>query len=96
VTEFGRTVRINGSGGTDHGHGTAMMVMGAGVAGGRVAGSWPGLGELHEGRDLAVTTDFRDLFAEVAGAALGLPGDADLFPGHASRRIGVMSQSGRG
>ncbi|MFN7974197.1 MAG: DUF1501 domain-containing protein [Acidobacteriota bacterium] len=92
MTEFGRTAAINGAGGTDHGHGTAMFVAGAGVNGGRVLGQWPGLGsDLYEGRDLAVTTDFRDLFSEVAVAALGLPKDAALFPGYTVKgRTGVM------
>lgn len=94
VTEFGRTVAINGAGGTDHGHGTAMLVAGRGVRGGRVAGEWPGLARhgLFEGRDLAVTTDFRDLFFEVATNALGLPRTVTLFPGHRVQRSpGVMA-----
>ena len=82
MSEFGRTVRENGNRGTDHGHGTAMFVLGGGVKGGRVHGRWPGLSRerLHEGRDLAVTTDFRSLFAEVAVRHLGVPGEP-LFPG---------------
>ena len=73
MSEFGRTVRENGTSGTDHGHGTAMLVMGGGVKGRRVAGRWPGLDPAarFEGRDLAVTTDFRDLFAEVLTGHLG-------------------------
>ena len=61
MSEFGRTVRENGNRGTDHGHATAMLVLGGPVRGGRVHGRWPGLGreQLYEGRDLAVTTDFR-------------------------------------
>ncbi|MFQ5789938.1 MAG: DUF1501 domain-containing protein [Acidobacteriota bacterium] len=93
VTEFGRTAAVNGAGGTDHGHGTAMMVAGGGVKGGRVAGDWPGLASknLYEGRDLAVTTDFRDLFSEVAISALSLPSNANLFPDYrAQRHPGVM------
>src|SRR4030095_9316423 len=63
MSEFGRTVAENGNRGTDHGHATAMLVMGGGIRGGRVYGRWPGLGQhqLFEGRDLAVTTDFRGL-----------------------------------
>ena len=82
MSEFGRTVRENGNRGTDHGHGTAMLVLGGGVKGSRVHGRWPGLSreQLHEGRDLAVTTDFRSLFAEVAVRHLGVPGEP-LFPG---------------
>jgi len=68
MSEFGRTVRENGNRGTDHGHATAMLVLGGAVKGGRVYGRWPGLRreQLYEGRDLAVTTDFRALFTEVA------------------------------
>jgi uncharacterized protein (DUF1501 family) len=82
MSEFGRTVRENGTRGTDHGHGTAMLVLGGAVRGGRVYGRWPGLGRerLFEGRDLAVTTDFRSLFTEVAVRHLGVPA-APLFPG---------------
>jgi uncharacterized protein (DUF1501 family) len=85
MSEFGRTVRENGNRGTDHGHATAMLVLGGPVSGGRVHGRWPGLGpeQLFEGRDLAVTTDFRDLFAEVAIGHLGIPATAPLFPGFA-------------
>jgi uncharacterized protein (DUF1501 family) len=86
MSEFGRTVRENGNRGTDHGHGTAMLVLGGPVRGGRVFGRWPGLGpgDLFEGRDLAVTTDFRHLFAEVARRHLGVPEAAPLFPGFAT------------
>ncbi|MBI2156195.1 MAG: DUF1501 domain-containing protein [Candidatus Rokubacteria bacterium] len=82
MSEFGRTVAENGSRGTDHGHATAMLVLGGGVRGGKVYGRWPGLSrqQLFEGRDLAVTTDFRTLFAEVAGTHLGVTA-APLFPG---------------
>jgi uncharacterized protein (DUF1501 family) len=85
MSEFGRTVAENGNSGTDHGHATAMMVMGGGVRGGRVAGTWPGLepGQLYEQRDLAVTTDFRDLFAEVASKHLGISQLDLVFPGYA-------------
>jgi uncharacterized protein (DUF1501 family) len=83
MSEFGRTVAENGNRGTDHGHATAMLVMGGGVRGGRVFGRWPGLerARLFDGRDLTVTTDFRDLFSEVAVRHLGVPGAAELFPG---------------
>jgi uncharacterized protein (DUF1501 family) len=85
MSEFGRTVRENGSGGTDHGHATAMLVLGGGVMGGAVRGRWPGLDPAarHEGRDLAVTTDFRDLFGEVVTRHLGGVQEATLFPGYA-------------
>jgi uncharacterized protein (DUF1501 family) len=83
MSEFGRTVRENGNRGTDHGHATAMLVLGGAVKGGRMAGRWPGLAreQLYEGRDLAVTTDFRNLFAEVASRHLGVTATALLFPG---------------
>ena len=86
MSEFGRTVRENGNRGTDHGHATAMLVMGGAVTGGRMVGAWPGLAreQLYEGRDLAVTTDFRHLFAEVAARHLGVPPTAPLFPGFAT------------
>ncbi len=85
MSEFGRTVRENGNRGTDHGHATAMLVLGGPARGGRVHGRWPGLRreQLFEGRDLAVTTDFRQLFAEVAQRHLGVPAEAPLFPGFA-------------
>jgi len=83
TTEFGRTARVNGAAGTDHGTGYAMMVLGGRVRGGRVLGSWPGLGsgQLYQDRDLAATTDFRDVFQELARAQLGI--SASLFPGYA-------------
>jgi uncharacterized protein (DUF1501 family) len=95
MSEFGRTVNENGTGGTDHGHGTAMMVFGGGVRGGRVAGRWPGLQneQRYEQRDLAITTDFRDLFAEVATKQLAIADLGAVFPGfdaQASRFPGVM------
>jgi uncharacterized protein (DUF1501 family) len=85
MSEFGRTVRENGSGGTDHGHGTAMLLMGGSVRGRKVYGNFPGLEpeQRFEGRDLAVTTDFRDLFAEVAERALGVSELERVFPGYA-------------
>jgi len=84
MSEFGRAVRENGSGGTDHGHATAMLVFGGGVNGGRVAGRWPTLDPAarYEGRDLAVTTDFRDLFGELLVGHLGATNLAAVFPGH--------------
>jgi uncharacterized protein (DUF1501 family) len=85
VSEFGRTLRQNGTGGTDHGHGNVMWLLGGDIAGGRVHGRWPGLdaSALYEGRDLAVTTDFRQVLAGVCRYQLGLPDArlADVFPG---------------
>jgi uncharacterized protein (DUF1501 family) len=94
LTEFGRTVRENGSGGTDHGYGQAVMLMGGGVKGGQVHGQWPGLGinEMFEG-DLAPTTDYRNLLAEIlekrcrANAA----DIVDIFPGITSDRPNVVN-----
>ena len=84
MSEFGRTVKENGTAGTDHGHATTMFVLGGGVAGGKVHGRWPGLSpeQRHEGRDLAVTTDYRDLFSEVATGHLGPMELEGIFPGH--------------
>jgi uncharacterized protein (DUF1501 family) len=85
VSEFGRTVRQNGTGGTDHGHGNVMWALGGNIAGGKVHGRWPGIdaSSLYEGRDLAVTTDFRQVFAGVCAYNLGLPDKqlASVFPG---------------
>lgn len=83
MTEFGRTVATNGSGGTDHGRASAMFVAGEAVRGGRVIGQTGPLSPdaLADGRDLPVTTDFRALFAGVAGGHLGLRDPAALFPG---------------
>lgn len=76
ISEFGRTVNENGNAGTDHGHGNVMWVMGGPVSGRHVYGRWPGLSEAarYQGRDLAVTTDFRDPIAHVLKAHLGLQG----------------------
>jgi uncharacterized protein (DUF1501 family) len=95
LTEFGRTVRENGNRGTDHGHGSVALVLGGGLRGGRVHGRWPGLGpsELFEGRDLAVTTDFRDLLGELLTRHMGASDLRAVFPGHAcdpQRFPGVM------
>ncbi len=85
MSEFGRTVRENGNRGTDHGHANAMFIAGNGVRGGKVYGQWPGLrsDQLYEGRDLALTTDFRDVFGEVAKKHLGTPNLQAVFPGYA-------------
>jgi uncharacterized protein (DUF1501 family) len=86
MSEFGRTVRQNGTGGTDHGHANAMFVVGGSVRGGKVYGQWPGLKDeqLFEGRDLALTTDFRDVFGEIASKHLSAADLQKVFPGYAS------------
>lgn len=93
MSEFGRTVHQNGNGGTDHGHGNVMWVMGGKVAGGAVKGQWPGLSSsaLYEGRDLAVTTDFRQVLIEVMARHMLLKDHqlTDVFPHFA----GVSEQS---
>jgi uncharacterized protein (DUF1501 family) len=95
LSEFGRTARENGNRGTDHGHANVMLLLGGGVRGGRVYGRWPGLApdRLYEGRDLAVTTDFRDVFAEVLANRMGVPDLAAVFPGYACdprKRPGIV------
>jgi uncharacterized protein (DUF1501 family) len=84
MSEFGRTARENGNGGTDHGHGNAMWVLGGRVNGGKVLGDWQGVGDaaLNEGRDLPVTTDFRTVLVQVAERHLRLSDRqlAEVFP----------------
>ncbi|OZH54616.1 hypothetical protein AFK68_09820 [Hydrocoleum sp. CS-953] len=86
MSEFGRTVKENGNGGTDHGHGNVMWVLGGGVGGGQVYGQWPGLdeSELFQGRDLAVTTDFRSVISSVLQQHLGMERSqiSRVFPGY--------------
>lgn len=84
MSEFGRTVKENGNRGTDHGHANAMFVVGNSVRGGKVYGDWPGLknDQLYEGRDLALTTDFRDVFGEIATKHLGATSLKGIFPGY--------------
>ena len=84
MSEFGRTVRENGNRGTDHGHANAMFVMGNSVRGGKVYGQWPGLksDQLYQERDLALTTDFRDVFGEVATRHLGSTDAKTVFPNY--------------
>jgi len=83
MSEFGRTARENGNRGTDHGHANVMFVMGGPVRGGRVYGRWPGLeqSQLYEGRDLAVTTDFRRVLGEAVSHHLGNTHLERVFPG---------------
>ena len=84
LTEFGRTVRENGNRGTDHGHAGVSFVMGGPVRGGTLHGRWPGLAQdqLYEGRDLAMTTDFRDLLGEILTRHMGVRDLSAVFPGH--------------
>ncbi len=86
MSEFGRTVRENGNRGTDHGHANVMFVIGNSVRGGKIYGEWPGLksDRLYEGRDLALTTDFRDVFGEVARKHMGTANLHAVFPGYAA------------
>ena len=95
MSEFGRTVRQNGNDGTDHGHASALFVIGGDVKGHKVHGRWPGLApeQLYEGRDLALTTDFRSVFSEVAAKQLGATKLDALFPGFGGEKsswLGVL------
>jgi uncharacterized protein (DUF1501 family) len=83
MSEFGRTAHQNGTGGTDHGHANVMFVLGGDVRGGHVYGRWPGLSPelLNEGRDLRVTTDFRQVLGEAAYRQLGSRDLGLTFPG---------------
>jgi len=96
MSEFGRTVRENGNRGTDHGHANFMLALGGGVSGGKVHGRWPGLdsSHLYENRDLAVTTDFRDVFSELLTRQLGVTALKQVFPsydGGSAKWRGVMA-----
>jgi len=83
MSEFGRTAKENGNRGTDHGHANCMFAMGGDIKGGRVYGKWPGLAEhqLNEGRDLALTTDFRSVVGEILTKHLGVVDLGAVFPG---------------
>ena len=83
MSEFGRTARQNGTGGTDHGHANVMFVLGGSVKGGKVYGKWPGIAneQLNEGRDLAVTTDFRAVLGEAAYKTVNARNLESVFPG---------------
>ncbi|MCZ3388990.1 MAG: DUF1501 domain-containing protein [Actinomycetia bacterium] len=91
LSEFGRRVRENGSGGTDHGHGQAVMLLGGGVRGGHVYGRWPGLadGDLVDG-DLAVTTDYRNVLAELLQKRCGAGSLSTVFPDLAPQAVGAF------
>jgi uncharacterized protein (DUF1501 family) len=95
MSEFGRAVAENGNRGTDHGHGNAMFIIGGqNIRGGKVYGRWPGLAreQRYEGRDLAVTTDFRSVFAEVVRGHLGVADTKAIFPGFDNpQRLGFLA-----
>lgn len=93
ISEFGRELTENASFGTDHGHGNVLFAMGRHIAGGRVFARWPGLEpeQLHEGRDLQVTTDYRDVLAEILVYRAGARNLAALFPGHQPAFIGATT-----
>jgi uncharacterized protein (DUF1501 family) len=95
MSEFGRTARENGNRGTDHGHANVMFVLGGPVKGGKVYGQWPGLeqSQLYEGRDLAVTTDFRRVLGEAVARHLGNTKLGQVFPGFENQTdfLGLLS-----
>jgi uncharacterized protein (DUF1501 family) len=92
MSEFGRTARENGNRGTDHGHANCMFVMGGAVKGGKVYGKWPGLEneQLYENRDLALTTDFRDVLGELVKEHLGNGSLDAVFPGYGPKFLGLV------
>lgn len=92
MSEFGRTAHENGNRGTDHGHANCMFVMGGDVKGGKVYGKWPGLEseQLYQNRDLALTTDFRDVLGELVGHHMGNPTINGVFPGYQPKFLGLV------
>ena len=92
MSEFGRTAHENGNRGTDHGHANSMFVMGGAVRGGKVYGQWPGLEkeQLYENRDLALTTDFRDVLGELVARHLGNAPLSGVFPGYDPKFLGLV------
>lgn len=96
MSEFGRIVKENGTRGTDHGHAGAIFVLGGGINGGKVHGKWPGLApeQLHENRDLALTTDFRSVFSEIAAMHLGTKSTEKIFPGFSVGKEGWLGLMG--
>ena len=92
MSEFGRTAKENGNRGTDHGHANNMFVLGGDVKGGKVYGKWPGLEkeQLYEGRDLALTTDFRDVLGELVSRHLGNASIQAVFPGYTPKPLGLV------
>lgn len=93
MSEFGRRLRSNTAGGTDHGYGNAMMVAGAGVRGGRMIGDWPGLTNdaLDAGADLNITTDYRQVLAEVLSSHMGARDLASIFPKFTPEPLGIFT-----
>ncbi|WP_128516633.1 DUF1501 domain-containing protein [Tabrizicola thermarum] len=91
MSEFGRRLQSNTGGGTDHGRGNVMLVLGPQAKGGRMIGRWPGLAnaDLEEGADLAVATDYRDVLTELLTGHLGLSDPGRVFPGHAAAPLGL-------
>ena len=89
MSEFGRTARENGNRGTDHGHANVMFAMGGGIRGGKIYGDWPGLQDeqLYEARDLALTTDFRDVLGELVTKHLGNSNLKTVFPGYGNPKF---------
>jgi uncharacterized protein (DUF1501 family) len=92
MSEFGRTAKENGNRGTDHGHANVMFAFGGDIKGGKVYGDWPGLGneQLYEGRDLEVTTDFRDVLGECVAKQLGNSNVKSVFPGYEPKFRGLL------
>jgi uncharacterized protein (DUF1501 family) len=92
MSEFGRTAHENGTGGTDHGHANAMFVLGGHVNGGKVYGKWPGLSneQLNQGRDLALTTDYRAVLGEVVTSTIGARDLNKIFPGASLNPAGFL------
>jgi uncharacterized protein (DUF1501 family) len=93
MSEFGRRASENGSLGTDHGHGSMMMVLGGNVQGGKVHGEWPGMmeGQLIGPGDLAVTTDYRDVLSEILMKRLNNPATSEVFPGYQPKPKQIVS-----
>ena len=92
MSEFGRTAKENGNRGTDHGHANYMFALGGPVKGGKVYGRWPGLEreQLYQGRDLALTTDFRDVLGELVARHSGNRDLSSVFPGYQPRPVGLL------
>jgi uncharacterized protein (DUF1501 family) len=92
MSEFGRTAHENGNRGTDHGHANSMFVLGGPIKGGKVYGRWPGLQkeQLYQNRDLALTSDFRDVLGELVARHLGNPALAEVFPGYRPKFLGLV------